>query len=446
MKPDDRDAEACGGSTPHSKLHPALHAAPRSSPVHLGNTLPLTASVAPLTGSMPVGDESLATERHRRWCNVRRVLLVRPDLPEQVLMSTPAFAAVRETLPWAHLTLLAAPATQALRHHLPVVDDIMSFHLPWVESGAAALAQEPPTMRGDAEMHLVRRLRRSHFDAAILFTSPAQSAFPAALVCRMAGIGLTLAHVRERAHGLLSDEVPDPSHEDARSLAREASTGWSLHREIRRQIDLVAHVGLRTADERLRLKVQSRDQTVVRQALRQAGARDGQRYVLAVLRDGAVPRSRRSPVLSAALDRLAGLGASNSASGDIVTVFLLPDASDRALTESRSAVAGDALVLATARTERWLGEFAALVEGACGVVCEEPWVAHLATALNVPSERWADQDQPEDDTVRRLSPERSLRRLLAKPALRSLLSHPEAPSQQTHARAESSSRSYPDLV
>ena len=162
------------------------------------------AGVPVLDGAAPVDARSLAEARHRRWCNVRRVLLVRLDGVAGVLASTAAFAALHETMPWTQRTLLAAPEALVLRPHLQAVDELLTFNAPWTADGAAALNAEPSTMRGDAEMHLVRKLRRSHFDAAVLFAASSQAALPAALLCRMAGIPLTLAQVREPAHGLLS--------------------------------------------------------------------------------------------------------------------------------------------------------------------------------------------------------------------------------------------------
>ncbi|WP_377154836.1 hypothetical protein ACFJIX_21995 [Roseateles sp. UC29_93] len=63
--------------------------------------------------ALPVDAHTQAEERHRRWCNVRRVLLVRLDGVAGVLASTASFAAVHETMPWTQSTLLAAPEALA---------------------------------------------------------------------------------------------------------------------------------------------------------------------------------------------------------------------------------------------------------------------------------------------------------------------------------------------
>ncbi|OWQ92184.1 hypothetical protein CDN99_07540 [Roseateles aquatilis] len=304
---------------------------------------------------------TLALERHRRWCNVRRVLLVRLDGAAGVLASTAAFAAVRETMPWAQLTLLAAPDALALRPHLDVVDELMSFNAPWTADGAAALDAEPATMRGDAEMHLVRKLRRSHFDAAILFASSAQSALPGALLCRMAGIPLTLAHVREPAHGLLTDAAPDEG---------------VVHDDPRRQLALVAHVGLRTADEGPRFRLLPKDGQQVREALRQAGLGDGQRYLMACLGGGGA-RCCAPEAFSAAADVLL-----DTWGDDTVAVFCARPGDEAMLPAALAAMRARALVLPQGLS---CGELATLAAGARVLIAVDDLPLTLAAAAGVPA-------------------------------------------------------------
>jgi ADP-heptose:LPS heptosyltransferase len=326
----------------------------------------LTAPQAPSPPCVEPDEDPVARDRHRRWGNVRRVLLVRLDHLGDVLMSTPAFAAVRETLPWTELTLLAAPGTEGLKPHLDMLNDIIGVNVPWMKAGARALEAEPSDMRGEAERHLVRRLQRGHFDAAIIFTVCTQSALPAALVCRMAGIPMALAHVRERAYGLLSDEVTDPD-----------VVGEGMRHEVQRQLDLVAHVGLSTADDRLRFRVLPRDEAAMRVVLRQAGLGEGQGYVL--VHPGASASSRRyaPEAFGQAADLLLQRGDTTSTA----VVFCAGPSEQGLMDRARAAMQGPSLVLPRFPS---LGELAALVAGARVLVANNSGPVHLAAAVGTP--------------------------------------------------------------
>lgn len=294
-----------------------------------------------------------------RWQQARRVLLVRLDNLGDLLMTTPAFAAVRESLPEAHVALLAAPGMAALKPHLPVLDEVIGFHAPWVKAGAAALEGEAA---GETERALVQRLQDARFDAAIVFTVCTQSALPAALLCRMAGIPLVLAHARERAYGLLSDEVPD----------RDVVAAGMRH-EVRRQLDLVAHVGLCTADERLRFTLRSEDRHAAQALLASAGVAPQRPYVL--LHPGASAASRRYP--PEAYGAAAGLLAREGA----LVVFCAGAGEGELLERARAAMQGPSIALAPPPD---LGTLAALVDGAQVLVANNSAPAHLAAALGTP--------------------------------------------------------------
>ena len=297
------------------------------------------------------------------WSDVRRVLLVRLDNLGDVLMTTPAFAAVRESLPAAHVALLAAPAVQALQPHLPMIDEFIGFHASWVKAGAAALDGSPA--HGEAERQMLQQLLQAQFDAAILVTVSTQSALPAALLCRMAGIPRVLAHTRERAYGLLSDAVAE----------RDEITVGMRH-EVRRQLDLVAQVGLRTADERLRLALRDRDHAAARAALRAAGIAEGRDYVL--VHPGASAPSRRYPAarfgLAADLLRVED-GAAPA------VVFCAGPGEELLVQEARAVMRSPSVTLPSTLA---LGTLAALIAGARVLVANNSGPVHLAAAVGTP--------------------------------------------------------------
>ena len=289
----------------------------------------------------------------RTWREARRVLLVRLDNLGDMLMTTPAAAAVRESLPDAHLTLLAAPGVASLHAHWPWLDDVIGFHAPWVKAGEAALAGLP---RGAAELDLVARLRDEAFDAAVIFTVCTQSPLPAAMLCRLAGIPRVLAHSRDRAYGLLTDVIRA-----------------GMRHEVRRQLDLVGHVGWRTADERLRFTLRDEDRRTARALLQAAGVAPHRPHLL--LHPGASAASRRYPpaAFAAAADLL---------QADGHRVVLCAGASEQPLlAEVADAMQSAPILLAP---PPHVGALAALIAGADVLVGNNSAPAHLAAAVGTP--------------------------------------------------------------
>ena len=301
----------------------------------------------------------------------QRVLCVRLDNLGDLLMTTPALAAVRHTLPRAHITLLTSPSAAAAAPHLPMVDAVWPFAAPWC-------AQPDIDGRLDGrELTLIAELASARFDAALIFTVCTQSALPAALVCRMAGIPVRVAHSRENAYGLLTHALPEtdavlPGLPIAEQQQR-------ARHEVQRQLDLSAALGLHTPDDRLRFAVHAADRVRVRQQLQHAGLSAGAPY--AVLHPGATAASRRWPPASfgSAAAQLAARGCAvvfAGSSGDAAWA-------DEALQAVPPRLRQDPGVVSLAGTQT-LGELAALIAGAEVVVANNSAAAHLAAAVDTP--------------------------------------------------------------
>ncbi|MBI2383506.1 MAG: glycosyltransferase family 9 protein [Gammaproteobacteria bacterium] len=209
-----------------------------------------------------------------RWSDARRILCVRLDNIGDVLMTTPALRALRESAPGRRIALLAARACAELLPLIPEVDEAIVYDAPWVGH-----AGEDPGPAADAT--LIEALRGARFDAAAIFTVYSQSALPAALACRLAGIPLRLAHARENPYRLLSHWVA------------ETEPQAQVRHEVRRQLDLVAAVGAAAADERLSFAVQARHRLRAQECLLRLGVAPDSDWVL--VHPGASAPSRRYP-------------------------------------------------------------------------------------------------------------------------------------------------------
>lgn len=295
-----------------------------------------------------------------RWRSVRSVLAVRLDNLGDVLMTTPALAAIRRGLPQARIALLASRSGTAVAAHLPMVDEAIRFDAPWVKSSGLTVEAEG---FGGREIQLIDDLRDRRFDAAIIFTVCTQSALPAALWCRLAGIPLRLAHSRENPYGLLTNWVID----------REVVADGMRH-EVERQLALVAAVGLQPADEHLVFELATGDIEQCRQRLADAGLDPAWRYF--VVHPGATAASRRYPA-----ERFGVAAESIALRTGCVAVYTgsaneqaLIDAARERMTQRSFSLAG--------RLE--LGEFAALIAGAQVLVTNNTGPVHIAAALGTP--------------------------------------------------------------
>jgi len=204
------------------------------------------------------------------WFGVERVLCVRLDNMGDVLMTTPAFRALKHQAPARRLTLLTSPSAAALAPHLRDIDDVIAYRAPWVKHAES---------EGDRCEALITQLQHERFDAAVIFTVYSQSALPAALACHLAGIPWVLAHVRENPYDLVSHWV------------KESEPEHGIRHEVQRQLDLVATVGAHCADGRLAFETRDDDRVRMRSALRAAGVPAGRPWI--VVHTGATAPSRR---------------------------------------------------------------------------------------------------------------------------------------------------------
>ena len=70
------------------------------------------------------------------WPAARRVLAVRLDALGDVLMTTPALRALRESAPGRRVTLLTSPAGAEAAALVPEVDEVLVYDAPWMKATA----------------------------------------------------------------------------------------------------------------------------------------------------------------------------------------------------------------------------------------------------------------------------------------------------------------------
>ena len=168
------------------------------------------------------------------WHNCKNILVVRLDNMGDLLMSTPAIRALKESF-GSRITILTSSMAAGIAHHIPEIDEIITFNVPWVKTNNASFSHE--------FLVLAEVLKARNFDATVIFTVFSQNPMPAIMLTYLADIPNRLAYCRENPYELLTDWVPDP----------EPYT--FIRHQVERDLDLVRSVGATTASNFLSLEI-----------------------------------------------------------------------------------------------------------------------------------------------------------------------------------------------
>ena len=152
---------------------------------------------------------------------MNHILVVRLDSDGDVLVTGPAIRAVAAGA--TRVTLLSGPRGRQAAALLPGVDRVVTHRAAWIDP-------EPDPVDPSAIGELVDELAALEIDEAIVFTSFHQSALPAALLLRLAGVPRIGAISDDYPGSLLDvrDRVPDDIHEVERALSLASACGYEL--------------------------------------------------------------------------------------------------------------------------------------------------------------------------------------------------------------------------
>lgn len=151
------------------------------------------------------------------WRSVRKVLLIRLDNLGDVLLTTPAFHAVKTALPDSSLTLLASPVGAQVAALNPDIDDVIVYQAAWMDPWHKL------PLDTQREQEMIALLKARQFDGAIIFTSFRQSPLPAAYLCYLAGIPLRVAASIDGPGSLLTTR-----HKHSEQIIHEVERGLNL--------------------------------------------------------------------------------------------------------------------------------------------------------------------------------------------------------------------------
>ena len=292
-----------------------------------------------------------------RWKGpeIREILCVRLDTLGDVLMTTPAIRALKDSLPRSRITLLTSPAGAEPTPYIPEIDDVLIYESPWMKAS-------PVQPDNQYDMAMLQLLQERQFDAAVIFTVYSQNPLPAALFCHLANIPLRLAHARENPYHLLTHWV------------KEIEPEKLIRHEVRRQLDLVGSAGCTTTNERLSFRVPAEARDCVQQYLRMAGVDLCRPYI--VLHPGVTAPSRQyRPEGYAEAARQLVLE-------DDWQVVFTGTSREVELVEQIRAWMGVSSYSMAGQIN--LGELGALLEGAALLISNNTGPVHVAAAVGTP--------------------------------------------------------------
>ena len=286
------------------------------------------------------------------WLAAKNILAVRLDNIGDVIMLGPALRAVKETAPQAHITLLASPAGSTAVPLLPWVDDVLTWRPIWQDVGNR-MAFDPTR-----ERELIALLAARGFDAALIFTSFSQTPHTVGYVCYLAGIALRAGESNEFGGSTLSTQLqgaPTAMHQAERNLR------------------LVEQLGFVARDRTLKIALPRDAINTIPSLMKGEGINMTQPYI--VLHPGASAKARRYPP-----ERFGVVAKLLTQRG--WQVLLTGVEREAELLHAVQQRAPDAQLLLQKTT---LAQYAALLDRAALVICNDTLPLHLADALRTPT-------------------------------------------------------------
>src|ERR1044071_6976825 len=107
------------------------------------------------------------------WADCKNILCIRADNMGDILMTTPALKALKETF-GCRITVLTSTMGNLITPFISCIDEVIVYDLPWVKTNAI--------VNGEALFPLIEQIKNYRFDAAIIFTVYSQNPLPSAML------------------------------------------------------------------------------------------------------------------------------------------------------------------------------------------------------------------------------------------------------------------------
>src|SRR4051812_26827183 len=285
----------------------------------------------------------------RDWKQCKNILCIRADNMGDLLMSSPAIRALKESFD-CKVTVLTSSMAYRVAELIPSIDEVIRYDLPWVKSGHLNEA--------DSIFDISKMLKGHQFDAAVIFTVFSQNPLPSAMVAYMAGIPKRLAYCRENPYNLLTDWRPE---NEPYSFIRH---------QVERDLDLVATVNAFSKNDEIEIVIPASAKTVGISKLNAIGVDLSLRWL--ILHAPVSERKREYPTdlwITTAKKIIEELN---------TQVLLTGTKNEKALTDMLAAAIGPKAYSVAGLFE--LDEFVAIIEQSSVVISVNTGTVHLAAA------------------------------------------------------------------
>src|SRR4051794_40522587 len=105
------------------------------------------------------------------WFDCKKILCIRADNMGDLIMTTPALRALRETFECS-ITVLTSKMGNLITPFIKEIDDVIVHDVPWIKTNES--------INPESLFSLIEKIKQQNFDAAIIFTVYSQNPLPAA--------------------------------------------------------------------------------------------------------------------------------------------------------------------------------------------------------------------------------------------------------------------------
>jgi len=278
---------------------------------------------------------------------VKNILIRGTNWIGDVVMTLPAFAAVRKTYPQAKITVLVKPWVAALFDLCPDVDDVIIYQSPGPHEG----------IRG--KLKLAGELREQHFDMAVLL----QNAIEAALIARWARIPIRIGYNSDVRGWFLTHSV------------QRTKTIRQVH-QIDYYVEMLKAAGFQSAGRAVHLPLNEEYGALGDKLMGAFGLANGKTLC------GLAPGAAYGPAKKWYPERYAAV-ADRLAASHHVQVLMMGSEGDRASLDDVQSFAKNRLVNLAGKTN--LKEAIALIARCRLFISNDSGLMHVAGALGIPT-------------------------------------------------------------